>query len=273
MKSVSDLFRQQVQYNAGKSPYIEDFKGSPYSYLKARYYMFFASVLVYFLQNRSIHPITITKIYVFSGFLGAILLATPIIEAHFLAIFLIFSKGIFDWADGQLARLNGKTSLTGHVLDIYGAIIHSVTFTIGLGIYQYYYFDFNELFLMALWIYPFCYGTLLTKFSNQYILDAISAKSLKEHVGASKTASSVKASYPVIFNFLNSLLDDRSRTIDLVLLIILIEHFGGPALSWMFFAGVNLKWLALWCGSFIFSSRIGAADKVLASKLSELKDV
>ena len=73
MNTFHDLYLQQIEVNADKSPYIVDFKGSPYSYLKARYYMFFASILVWFLQNRSVHPNTITKMYIASGFLGAFL--------------------------------------------------------------------------------------------------------------------------------------------------------------------------------------------------------
>lgn len=272
METISDLYRQQVKSNGDRSAYINDFKGSPYSYVKARYYMFFASVIVYFLQNRSIHPVSVTKLYVFFGFLAALLLAIPERNAHFLAIFLIFSKGILDWADGHLARLKNKISLTGHVLDVYGAVIHSITFMIGLGIYQYYYFELNEFFLMAIWIYPFCYGTLLTKFSNQYILEALSAKMLMNHKGVAQRSLTVRESYFNIYTFFTKFLDDRSRTIDLVLVIIFMEHFGGPALSWIFFVGVNIKWLAIWCGSFIFTSRIDAVDTVLSSKLSDLKN-
>ena len=273
MKSVRELYRQQVASNLAKSPYISNFKGNPYSFLKARYYMFFASLLVYFLQNSSVHPNTITKLYILFGFLGACLLSIPIIEAHYLAIFIIFSKGVLDWTDGHIARLKGMESLTGGILDVYGAQIHSLTFIIGLGIYQYFYFDHNNFFLGSLVIYPFCYGTLLTKFSNQYILDSITSENFEKHVNYSKPPESIKKQYPGIFNFFTWFLDDRSRTIDFVLLLILMEHFGGPALSWLFFVGVILKWIALWCGSFIFSSRNDYADKVLASKLSEMKDV
>ena len=207
------------------------------------------------------------------GFVGAAFLAIPKVEAHYLAIFFIFSKGILDWTDGHLARLKGMTSLTGHILDVYGARINSLTFIVALGIYEFFYFNNNIYFLGSLFIYPFCYGTLLTKFSNQYILDSITAENFKQNNDYSITTPSIKKQYSSIFNFFTWFLDDRSRTIDFVLLLILIEHLGGPALSWLFFVGVNLKWIALWCGSFIFSSRINSADKVLASKLSEMKDV
>ena len=274
MKNIQDLYRHQIMSNAGRSPYINNFKHNPYSYLKARYYMFFAAFLVYYLQRTDIHPNTITKLYIIFGFLGALLLAIPSLYSHYIAIFMIFSKGILDWADGQLARVKGLTSLTGHILDIYGAKLHSLTFVIGLGVYQYFYFDYNHYFLAMLFIYPFCYGTLLTKFSNQYILESLSRENFKSHSNSNsfEPKPSIKNDYSKSFSFFTWFLDDRSRTIDFVLMLILIEHLDGPALSWLFFVGVNIKWIALWCGSFIISSRANAADKILLSIFSELKD-
>ena len=272
MRSFHDLYHQQLEYNVERSQYIGNFKRNPYSYLKARYYMFFSTTIVYFLQNTAIHPNSITKLYIICGFLSAGLLAIPVKEAHIFAIFLIFSKGILDWADGLLARIKEKTSLTGHVLDVYGAVIHSLTFVVSLGIYEYFYFDENVFFLMALFIYPFCYGTLLTKFSNQYVLDQITAQNFQNHVSSTKPSPSIQARHKGVFKFFTLFLDDRSRTIDLVLVLLLIEYFDGPALSWLFFVGVNLKWIALWCGSFIFSSKIDSADKILSSKLSDIKN-
>ena len=272
MRTFRDLYHRQLEYNILRSPYIGNFKGNPYSYLKARYYMFFSTIIVYFLQNTSVHPNTITKLYIICGFLAATLLAIPVKEAHIFAIFLIFSKGILDWADGFLARIKEKTSLTGHVLDVYGATIHSLTFVVSLGIYEYFYFDENIIFLMALFIYPFCYGTLLTKFSHQYVLDQITAKNFQNHTSSTQSSPSIKESHKGAFNFFTVFLEDRSRTIDLVLVLLLVEYLGGPALSWLFFVGVNLKWIALWFGSFIFSSKIDSADKALSAKLSEIKN-
>tara|TARA_Y100000590_G_scaffold470011_1_gene661276 strand:+ start:3865 stop:4686 length:822 start_codon:yes stop_codon:yes gene_type:complete len=272
MSNFGELYQQQLKYNAAKSPYLVDFKNNPYSFLKARYYMFFASVIVYFIRDSSIHPNTITKIYIFMGFLGAALLAIPITPFNYLALLLIFSKGILDWADGHLARINENTSLTGHVLDIYGARIHSITFSVALGIYEYYLFGKNELFLFALFIYPFCYGTLLTKFSYRYIFDSITKESKSEITDSHEPSITIDKKYKKTYSFFSLFLDDRSRTIDFVLLLILIELNGGPALSWIFFVGVNIKWIALWCGSFIFSSKKNSLDKILTSKLNELRN-
>ena len=45
----------------------------------------------------------------------------------------MFSKGVVDWADGHLARLKKKQSLSGHILDVFGARVHSIAFFTALG--------------------------------------------------------------------------------------------------------------------------------------------
>ena len=271
MENLSSLYKQQIDYNSIKSPYIKDFKKNPYSFLKARYYMFNASLIVYLLQNTSINANNLTKIYIFLGFLSALFLAIPISVLNYIALFLIFSKGIFDWADGHFARIKNQTSLTGHILDVYGARIHSLTFFIGLGFYEFFYLE-NILFLALLFVYPFCFGTLLTKFSNQYILDEISTDFSIEESFEKESALTPKEGYKRIYSFFEVFLDDRSRTIDFVLLLILVELLGGPPLSWIFFIGLNIKWIALWFGSFIFSSKDQSADRILAFKMKQNKD-
>lgn len=266
METISSLYQQQIDYNSNKSPYIKDFRKNPYSFLKARYYMLNASLVVYFLQNTSIHANNLTKAYICLGFFSAFLLAIPIDSLNYIALFLIFSKGILDWADGHFARIKNQTSLTGHILDVYGARVHSLTFFIGLGFYEFFYLE-NILFLALLFVYPFFYGTLLTKFSNQYILDEISSDLVAKENINQESALTPKERYKEIYSFFVSFLDDRSRTIDFVLLLILIELLGGPALSWIFFIGLCIKWTILWAGSFIFSSQHLSADKILASKL------
>ena len=98
-----------------------------------------------------------------------------------------------DWADGFFARLKQKTSLTGHVLDVYGAAINSLAFVISLGIYNYYLFGENALFLFTLFIYPFCYGTLLTKFSNNFIIEEINTKNLTTSSNKSNFKTDIKS--------------------------------------------------------------------------------
>ena len=63
MRSFRDLYHYQLEYNLERMPYVGDFKHNPYSYLKARYYMFFSTIIVFLLQNTGLHPNNITKLY------------------------------------------------------------------------------------------------------------------------------------------------------------------------------------------------------------------
>jgi len=274
MYSFADIYKQQIEFNFSKSPYIKNFKKYPYSFVKSRYYIFFGTCLVYILQNTNILPNTVTKLYILFGVIAAFLLALPYEEAHYVALFMIFSKGILDWTDGQLARVKKKTSLTGHILDTYGALIHSISFIIALGIYQYYYLN-NIWFLFALFIYPFCAGTLLTRFSYRYIYDDLSNDKYVAEISSKEKIEKnpITSKYKVYVNFFANFLDDRSRTIDIVCLIILLEHFDYPSLSWLFFVAVNIKWMILWLGSFYVSSSNNWADNMVVSKIKKIKDV
>ena len=88
METISSLYQQQIDYNSNKSPYIKDFRKNPYSFLKARYYMLNATLVVYFLQNTSIHANSLTKAYICLGFLSAFLLAIPIDSLNYIALLI-----------------------------------------------------------------------------------------------------------------------------------------------------------------------------------------
>ena len=53
------------------------------------------------------------------------------------AIILLFTKGVLDWADGLLARIQKKTSNLGFLLDNWAALISTHAYTLGLAVYLY----------------------------------------------------------------------------------------------------------------------------------------
>ena len=118
-----------------KFPYLNQFMKNPYTYLKARYYMYCSVLLVYFLIKSNIRPNMVTIAYGLCGVIGGVLLAVPNSSCNIFGIFIFFNKGILDWSDGPLARLKYKISLKGHILDVYGAYLNSIGFTIGLGFF------------------------------------------------------------------------------------------------------------------------------------------
>ena len=78
----------------------------PLGYLWARFFQFFG-----------IHPNVVTVISIILGAAGGLLLAPRDIYINLLGILLIVWANIYDSTDGQLARMTGKKSRLGRVLD------------------------------------------------------------------------------------------------------------------------------------------------------------
>lgn len=256
MVGLAELYRQQVEYNYGKSKYIKQFFRYPYSFVKARYYMFFAALLVWFLQRTDIDPNSVTKVYIALGIISAIFLASGHSMLILLALFLIFSKGVVDWADGHLARLKKKQSLSGHILDIFGARVHSIAFFTALGFYQFQLH--NEIwFLYLVCAYPISFGLLMHRFRYKYLFEQVQYAPIQINRQRNKSDLSSVRSTVSSNNILKllefaaiNILDDRSRSIDLICLLILCDHFTTVQVSWVAFVGAQLKWIIICCSSF-----------------------
>ena len=116
---------------------INNFFQNPYSYLKSRYYIEASAILVFFLQHTKITPNFLTIIYSILSFSVLFLLSSNNNYLILFAIILLFTKGVLDWADGLLARIQKKTSNLGFLLDNWAALISTHAYTLGLAIYLY----------------------------------------------------------------------------------------------------------------------------------------
>lgn len=108
-----------------------------YTTFKAKLYMELASLLVYFLQDKKVHPTVLTTIYGLLGMAGGVLLAVGSFMAVLLAVCIFFFKGVVDWADGPLARMNNQESVIGGMLDYYAGTIGTLAFYTGLCFFLY----------------------------------------------------------------------------------------------------------------------------------------
>lgn len=135
--TYQQLRYQQYCYHE-TCPYSKDWNWkSVYTNLKAHYYMEGASLLVYLLQNTSIHPNYITILYALFGVTGGLLIATGVPLYIWLGILLIFNRGILDLTDGHLARLMRKESALGAKLDLWAGRIGTYAFYLGVAMYTY----------------------------------------------------------------------------------------------------------------------------------------
>ena len=211
-----------------------NWRKNPYTYLKSRYYVECASVVTYIFLKIGISANNTTLLYIFFGLLGSILISLGYAPFVYIGTFLIFNKGVFDWADGQIARWKKQESLKGHILDLYGARFNSICFNSAIGFYCYntsnqdyfLYLAFGNVFFNATLIRTYASDLLLRDISSGKISleiqNGISSKKLDE---ATTLLPKTKISLLIKrFKFLQSVFDDRARSVDFILLILLLEQ-------------------------------------------------
>ncbi len=199
---------------------------SPYSLFKAIYYIETASLFLFLTQKIIKSPNLVTILYILCGLLGSsLIIINPNNHLLFLGIFMVFTRGTFDWADGPLARRLNKTSFLGHALDEYGAHVCDASFRIAFIFYTLNYYQ-DYMFFFPI----FSFFILITKFN--LFSDSLYFKSLEEKKSSNKIMRNNQFQNTIrqdnsrilkIYNFYVSILDERARGIDFLLLILLSD--------------------------------------------------
>lgn len=287
-KTIRELRTEQYRHNSGFAPYINDWKKNPYTFLKARFYMEVSAILVYLLLKTKIKPNTVTIIYGLAGILGGILLSIPLKVTIMLALFIFFTKGILDWSDGHLARVTGQTSITGHVLDSYGALLNDLGFQIGLGFYVAFKMD-SIMFYYLIPLIPFFYATGLKSFSVQVLFQEMMKKSfVKDRIKKSYNDAAgvpsiledpkgkILGKYRKHYDIFSAVLDARARNVDFICLLILIEMFTSVSITWIIFIALVIKGFISFVGGYYITIKKGwvekSVDAVIYNIRSTIKD-
>lgn len=259
--TYNELRVQQYSYNYTKFPELKEWRKNPYTFLKAILYMECSAFLVLLLLKTKIKPNTITLLYILSGILGLILLSIPIKETIIISLVVFFLKGIFDWADGHLARITNQNSLGGHILDVYGAHVNEIGFYLGLGFFNSNYHGLPYM-MYILPIYPLLISFNLFSFSKGVLFDkgysttqsivnknnALDDKKTKDGINAGKYNIN---GYRL--QFMSSFLDSRARTVDMIALLILIEIYYPLRITWLIFIGLSIKHILIFArGLYLF---------------------
>ena len=215
---------------------INNFFQNPYSYLKSRYYIEASAILVFFLQHTKITPNFLTIIYSILSFSVLFLLSSNNNYLILFAIILLFTKGVLDWADGLLARIQKKTSNLGFLLDNWAALISTHAYTLGLAIYLYnkdnefifIIFGVTILLIKALDLRNYAYHlAMYSLFKEKDKKSFLKKLNFNKHL---KLKYKKKSSLFTIFKiFIQNFLDERSRSVDLICLIIFIDTFYYPS--------------------------------------------
>ena len=234
--------------------YMDDWYNSPYSALKSRYYIETSSIIVFILQHTRITPNFLTLIYVFFGAISGLFLASNNDNLILVGLFLLFSKGSIDWGDGLLARIKKQTSHLGDLLDNWGALVGSYSYLCGFGIYlfnksgeeHFVIFAIIIILMRALDIKNYAYQLSMYNlfYSNKKRMTFIGNAKKKDKYKVSRQLNLLKY-------FFQNFLDERSRTIDFICLLIFIDIFFIDVflLIYIYYL-IFIKTAALFCGSF-----------------------
>jgi len=201
---------------------------SPYTQIKAVYYMETASLFLFITQKFIKSPNFITFLYVLTGVIGAFLLNSSQDTVFYIGIFMVFTKGTFDWADGPLARRLNKTSFLGHAFDVYGAYVSDVAFRVAFVYYTLgYYPDLMFLFPIIAFILLITKFNLFSDFlyyksNTENPLGKVDTVRNNEFEEDLKDSQKIKSIAKLYYRY-ESFLDARARSIDFLLLILFVD--------------------------------------------------
>jgi len=277
-----EIRKQLYEHNYWIVPHIADWRSNPYTFVKSLFYLELATVVVFLSLKSGITANTVTIAYGFAGILGGVLLSIPHKWTIFAALLIFFTKSSLDWADGIIARLNRQSSLTGHTLDIYGAHLNALGFQMGVGFYVAQKSG-DPFFFYLIPLIPFFLSTGLTNFGYHYLFDFSTETALKKILqgkesptarsGGSKKPTGNGESRWKRYAWLTGILDDRARSVDFVMLLIVLEYLYPPFfVTWIIFLLFVIRGFIIFAGKFYLVVNNGWIENQLQTKLQELKE-
>ena len=205
---------------------INNFKKSPYTYLKSIFNIEAASMLTYISLKLRIKPNSMSFAYATLGGIGGALLAIPNNDLfNLIAIIIFFSKSVLDVSDGSLARASNQTSDFGSVFDAWAGRFGHTCFIVGLGLHLFN--KNNEFYFLILIIIILITNGTNFKLINLQLCNLAIFKKARNTNKNKNLKNEKKSKQKLVIQELKMLLrnsfDDRSRSIDLICLLILIN--------------------------------------------------
>ncbi|QPJ64475.1 MAG: CDP-alcohol phosphatidyltransferase family protein [Candidatus Nitrohelix vancouverensis] len=269
-----DIYSRNIKVIQDMGIDLTDLKRNPYSIFKFHFYIWSGAILLYFLLKTKIQPNTVTKAYAIAGLLGGVLLSIPTEPTILAAIFVFFTYSTLDWCDGTLARIRNQRSLTGHVLDPYGSVVGALGFQIGLGFYVA--SRNGDMYLYLIPLIPFCSAASLKYFADRFLFNELVARKLTlanetpVAKGAGAATSQAESAtgmgkYRIYYDMLTSWFEERSRTVDFVCLLILLELYTELNVTWIVFLLKVLQQFAIFLVHFYVVGRGGWVESQVKS--------
>tara|TARA_B110000027_G_C16120343_1_gene302496 strand:- start:4441 stop:5226 length:786 start_codon:yes stop_codon:yes gene_type:complete len=228
--NLSEIRNKHYSHQRGKlinmDADIDDWKCSPYNCFKARVYIELSSLLVFVLQFTRISPNQVTLVYAISGLLGGVLLSLNNDTLVIIACLIFYFKGTFDWTDGLLARIKNKTSSFGHILDAWGSNVGYIFFVSGFSIYCFNITN-NNIYIFILVFFLIIKTIDFKIYLYQQSFYEILNNTQNIDKNFLKRDEIIKEKKNYIYIFLKAFMDDRARTTDFVLLLIILNILYG----------------------------------------------
>lgn len=272
MKKVGDIRKDIYDYHRKYYSYIfDEWKWYHYRKFKAKLYMDVGAVLTYFFIKMKVKPNIVTLTYGIMGLVGGILLAIPLKMSILIGIALFYFSPFLDWSDGPLARETRQTSITGGVLDPYGALLNWVPLWAGIGLYVanrsgmhiFYYMAPIMPTIFAMDIFQFCRARLFEHCQHKH--DIPEAQKVEVDFSSKKMSRITTAK-----KLINRIFEHNAGTVDFICLVILVETFSQLFISWI----IYLSFLAWQIIVFIYSlyrfGRGGWAEEKVQDKMRKL---
>ena len=246
---------------------INNFSSNPYTYLKWKFYFITSCPLLYFLVRTEIKPNHISMFYALFGILTLFFLGFPFDNKnyYYIGLLLAFTKTTIDCCDGFIARLKNQKSISGHMLDWYGAHVNAIGFQSGIGFYlahteniNFLYLTFLIPFFYSIKLKSFAYSTLFNEIlENKNYLDATHPKSFENK------KSKIKQKNNKYYKFFSSILDERARSVDLVILFFIIElNFNIQIIKYIFLLMVAKQFIIFVLNLIIVSNNSWLEEKM-----------
>lgn len=279
-RSYISIRKEQYENRYKEAPYIADFRNNPYTYLKTLYYIETSSIALYFLLKTKIHPNSISIFYGLLGIAGAVLLATGRADAVIIAAVIFFTKGTLDWADGPFARMTGRTSFTGYVLDDYGAFLPHLCLQIGLGFYVVQKSG-NMAYFYFIPVIPFAYAANLVNYAKIIIADRSVIEAESRNIEEKESATGVpeicaggKNTSPGflrgVYLFIMNIFDARARGTDPICLLLVIEALSNIFVTWIVFLFIVFKNVLWFIVSMYLIFYKGVAEEELRKQIPKI---
>ena len=252
---------------------MDNWRQLPYTYIKSKYYIETSSIIVFISQFTKITPNFLTLVFVTLSAFGGLFLASNNDTLIYIGLFFLFSKGSFDWADGLLAVIKKKTSKLGALLDNWGGLVGSYSYLCGFGIYLYnknqeelfIILSFLIILIKALDLKDYSYHLAMYQSFHENKKSKLNKKNISSK-NKLKNIYGVSVNLIKIKNFFQNFLDERSRSIDFVCLVILFDSLYVNTifltiLNYIYYL-IFLKTFILFSGGFYITYFKNFSDKI-----------